>query len=116
MQYKIGQRVLVHLDETFLNIIAGDDWIKYTTIPKRYVGTIVSTNRSNTHLTDYDWDDVYSLVVALPSELFAPECPRECHRVSFTEHGSFLGDLGLAVQGVVYPTIHPYSVLKPVRT
>lgn len=115
MQYKIGQRVLVHLDETFLNTTGGD-WIKDTTIPKRYVGTIVSTNRSNTHLTDYDWDDEYSLVVALSSELFVPECPREYHRVSFTEHGSFLEDPGLGLQGVVYPTIHPYSVLKPVRT
>lgn len=115
MQYKIGQRVLVHLDETFLNT-AGNDWIKDTTTPKRYVGTIVSTNRSNTHLTAYDWDNEYPLVVALPSELFVPECPREYHRVSFTEYGSFLEDPGLALQGVVYPTIRPYSVLKPVRT
>ena len=114
MQYKIGQRVLIHLDETFLNTTGGD-WIKATTIPKRYVGTIVSTNRSNTHLTTYDWDDEYPLVVALPSELFVPECPHEYHRVSFTEYGSFLEDPGLAVQGVVYPTILPYSVLKPVR-
>ena len=115
MQYKIGQRVLVHLDETFLNT-AGTDWIKATTISKRYVGTIVSTNRSNTHLTAYDWDYKYPLVVVLSSELFVPECPREYHRVSFTEYGSFLEDPGLAEQGVVYPTIHPYSVLKPVRT
>ena len=110
MQYKIGQRVLVHLDETFLNTV-GNDWIKDTTISKRYVGTLVSTNRSN-----YDWDDEYPLVVVLSSDLFAPECPREFRRVSFTEYGSFLEDSGLAVQGVIYPTIHPYSVLKPVRT
>ena len=115
MQYKIGQRVLVHLDETFLNTTGGD-WIKDTTIPKRYVGTIVSTNRSNTSLTGYDWDDEYPLVVALPSELFVPECPCEYHRVSFTEHGSFLEDPELGLQGVVYPTIHPYTVIKPVRT
>ena len=115
MQYKIGQRVLVHLDETFLNTV-GNDWIKDTTIPKRYVGTIVSTNRANTHLTDYDWDDEYPLVVVLSSDLFVPECPREYRRVSFTEHGSFLEDSGQGLQGVVYPTIHPYSVLKPVRT
>ena len=115
MQYKIGQRVLVHLDETFLNT-AGNYWLKDTIIPKRYVGTIVSTNRSNTHLTAYDWDNEYPLVVALSSELFVPECPSEFHRVSFTEHGSFLEDPGLAEQGVIYPTIHPYSVLKPVRT
>ena len=115
MQYKIGQRVLVHLDETFLDTTGGD-WIKDTTPPKRYVGTIVSTNRSNTHLTTYDWDEEYPLVVALPSELFVPECPREYHRISFTEHGSFVEDLGLALQGVVYPTIHHCSVLKPVRT
>ena len=115
MQYKIGQRVLVHLDETFLNT-AGNNWIKATTVPKRYVGTIVSTNRSSTHLTDHDWDDEYPLVVALSSELFVPECPRKFHRVSFTEYGSFLEDPGLAIQGIVYPTIHPYSVLKPVRT
>ena len=114
MQYKIGQRVLIHLDETFLNTV-GNDWIKATTVPKRYVGTIVSTNRSNTHLTDYDWDDEYPLVVALSSDLFVPECPREYHRVSFTEHGRFLEE-GLALQGVVYPTIHHCSVLKPVRT
>ena len=115
MQYKIGQRVLVHLDETFLNTTGGD-WIKATTTPKRYVGTIVSTNRSNTHLTTYYWDEEYPLVIALSSELFVPECPREGHRVSFTEYGSFLEDPGLALQGVVYPTIHPYTVIKPVRT
>ena len=115
MQYKIGQRVLVHLDETFLNTI-GNDWMKAMTPPKRYVGTIVSTNRSNTHLTDYDWDDEYPLVVVLSSDLFVPECPREYHRVSFTEHGRFLEDPELGLQGVVYPTIHPYTVIKPVRT
>ena len=115
MQYKIGQRVLVHLDETFLDTTGGD-WIKDTTVPKRYVGTIVSTNRSNTHLTNYDWDDGYSLVVALSSELFVPECPSKFHRVSFTEHGRFLEDPELGLQGVVYPTIHPYTVIKPVRT
>ena len=115
MQYKIGQRVLIHLDETFLNTTGGD-WIKATTIPKRYVGTIVSTNRSNTHLTTYDWDEEYPLVIALSSELFVPECPSEYHRVSFTEHGRFLEDPELGLQGVVYPTIHPYTVIKPVRT
>ena len=115
MQYKIGQRVLVHLDETFLNTTGGD-WIKATTIPKRYVGTIVSTNRSNTRLTGYDWDDEYPLVVALSSDLFVPECPSEYHRVSFTEHGRFLEDPELGLQGVVYQTIHPYTVIKPVRT
>ena len=115
MQYKIGQRVLVHLDETFLDTTGGD-WIKDTTISKRYVGTIVSTNRSNAHLTAYDWDDEYPLVIALSSDLFVPECPSEYHRVSFTEHGRFLEDPELGLQGVVYPTIHPYSVLKPVRT
>ena len=115
MQYKIGQRVLVHLDETFLNTV-GNDWIKDTTIPKRYVGTIVSTNRSNTHLTTHDWDEEYPLVIALSSELFVPECPCEYHRVSFTEHGRFLEDPELGLQGVVYPTIHPYTVIKPVRT
>ena len=115
MQYKIGQRVLVHLDETFLNTV-GNDWIKATTVPRRYVGTIVSTDRSNTHLTSYDWDEEYPLVVALSSDLFVPECPREYHRVYFTEYGSFLETPGEGLQGVIYPTIHPYSVLKPVRT
>lgn len=115
MKYKIGQRVLVHLDKTFINM-TGNDWMKDTTIPGRYVGTIVSTNRSNTHLTDYDWDDEYPLVVALSSDLFVPECPCEYHRVSFTEQGDFLESPGLGEQGVTYPTIHHYTVLKPVRT
>ena len=115
MQYKIGQRVLVHLDETFLNT-AGNDWIKDTIAPKRYVGTIVSTNISNARFSNYDWDDEYPLVVALPSDMFVPECPYVYHRVSFTEHGRFLEDTVLGLQGVVYPTIHPYTTLKPVRT
>ena len=115
MQYKIGQRVLVHLDETFLNTV-GNDWIKATTVPRRYVGTIVSTDRSNTHLTSYDWDEEYPLVVALSSDLFVPECPCEYHRVYFTEYGSFLETPGEGLQGVIYPTIHPCTVIKPVRT
>ena len=114
MQYKLGQRVLVHLDETFLNTV-GNDWLKDTTIPRRYEGTIVSTDRSTTHLTSLDWDEEYPLVVALSSDLFVHECPYEYHRVSFTEYGSFLENPNEGVQGVVYPTIHPYSILKPVR-
>ena len=116
MQYKIGQRVLVHLDETFLTTLGGNDWIKDTTIPGRYVGTIVSTDRSNTHLTDYDWDNEYPLVVVLPSDLFVSECPLEYHRVSFTEHGSYFETPEEGTQGVTYPTLYPYTVLKPVRT
>ena len=114
MQYKIGQRVLVHLDETFLNTLSGD-WLDDSTLPGLYPGTVVSTNLTNTGLSDYDWDEEYPLVVSLPSELFTSQTPIEYHRVSFTEYGDFLESPALAEQGIVYPTIHPYTVLKPVR-
>ena len=64
----------------------------------------------------FEQDSYLLTVVALSSDLFVPECPSEYHRVSFTEHGRFLEDPELGLQGVVYPTIHPYTVIKPVRT